>query len=204
MRHRPLNPSAVTSRGDRVAGQPIPPFNPLNSDPDRRVEEPVQGSQARPRDAERLALATVSPPRGERRAPIRRLFHKVVLSGGGMAQTMNKEARRTTVRTYEGVQWFKDGPHWRCSVPGTDLSVVRWHDRPHCTGWFLGVEVWEDNGLGGYWQPVVRDHRTGACEDIPWRLPWSQLHTSSVGAASNHVKVLRNQINMQLERGVGA
>jgi len=121
-----------------------------------------------------------------------------------MAQTMNKEARRTTARTYEGVQWFKDGPHWRCSVPGTDLSVVRWHDRPFRPGWFVQVEVWESDELGGYWHPITINTQTGVSEDIPWRLPWDQLHTMSVGHASMHVRALRNQVNMQLKRGVGA
>ncbi len=130
-----------------------------------------------------------------------------------MAATMNKEARQTTVRTYEGVQWFKEAgvgdydAFWRCSVPGTNLSVLRWVDTttgPKTgNGWFCMVEVWHEGTWSSWWATVMTD-RDGRSKDTPFQLPWDMIHSPTVGHASRDVSVLRAHVARQLERGVGA
>jgi hypothetical protein len=96
-----------------------------------------------------------------------------------MAQTMNKEARRPTVRTYEGVRWFRHGPYnWVASVPGTRLAVERMlcnkSNRWHC----YVLDVIEGEPTQNW--PVA----TGL------QLPW--VHTyGSVKKISRDVRVLR-------------
>lgn len=130
-----------------------------------------------------------------------------------MAATMNTEARRPIARTYEGVQWFKEGSDhysdtfWRCSVPGTTLSIVRWQDdmtgRPGQTPWISQVEIWTDDGLGGYWHPILTNQQ-GESVDTPFQLPWDLVSNPTVKHASIDAKVLRAHVAAQLQRGVGA
>ena len=106
------------------------------------------------------------------------------------------------VRTYEGVQWFEDGDHhvqhWRTSIPGTSLSVVRWQDLPFRQGWFAQVEIWID-AFGGFWYPISINKK-GQSEDTSFILPWDYLHGMSVAQITRDVNVLRGQVAAQVVR----
>jgi len=63
-----------------------------------------------------------------------------------MAQTMNKEARRTIVRTYEGVQWWSGKDYigrtvFRAAIPGTSMCIERTKNGGIWESW---VMFWDD------------------------------------------------------------
>lgn len=106
-----------------------------------------------------------------------------------MAQTMNKEARRLRVRTYEGVQWFDHGwGLWIASVPGTNLAVKRFKDEH------------------GWWRAYLAVPIVGK-EPFFWHayngrsLPWMSVR-GNVKSISRDVQVLRAFVDGRSPHGV--
>jgi hypothetical protein len=110
-----------------------------------------------------------------------------------MAQTMNKEARRTTVRTYEGVQWFHHGGNlWVAAVPGTNLAVQRFK-RDHLPSGHKYTAFVTVAQEGVHWMewPLATD----------LHLPW--VHgTGSVKTISRKVRMLRQLMDSRNSRKV--
>lgn len=121
-----------------------------------------------------------------------------------MAEAKTRTARRPITRTYEGVQWFKHGhagardAFWFAAVPGTNLAAVRrvihakygtpMHE-VRVASWNDQTEAWEVfPSLPGaaHFQHVAHGYR----------IPWSRVVTQTVGAASKHVQVLRNNVEV--------
>jgi len=107
-----------------------------------------------------------------------------------MAATMNKEARRRKVRTYEGVQWFDHGDDlWVAAIPCTNMAVERHKDEKSNT-----FQAWVVVAIEG--EPAWRWYVAGGRG-----LPWVHVR-GSVKSISRDVQVLRAFVDGRSPHGV--
>ena len=119
-----------------------------------------------------------------------------------MAEAKTRAARRPISRTYEGVQWFKHGAGedtlWLASVPGTNLALVRRQihakDTPGVP--MHEVRVAAFNHRFKCWDLFMNNAARFQDVQHGFRVPWTRIVTDTVGRASRHVMILRNNIKV--------